>query len=190
MSTDDRREQALSVGHDNESRLLAPGSDRHWSGWLAALVLVVTFGVAAGPAGAGVGVAAVAVWAALGTPYAIAAGVALLVAVTPDGVGPIAAAVAATGLLALVLAPVVTAGARLASGVAVVLTTGTLGSLAWLVVRSRPLWLGAVVLVGAGAVLAYGLDRYYRLRLGLLEEQRSDAGEDRSIDAPAGRDSS
>lgn len=177
MSTDSWRDRVFTVGHDAESQLLAPGGDRHWSNWLAMLVLVVTFGVAGGPPGAGAGAVAVAVWLVLGTPYAIAAGIALFAAVTPDGVGPIAGAVAGVGLLGLVLAPAVTASARFAYALAVVLTTGTLGGLAWLLVGSQPLWLGATVLVGAGTVLAYGLDRYHRLRLGVLDEQQGDDSE-------------
>lgn len=189
MSTDTWRERVFAAGH--ESQLLAPGRSRHWVTWLAALVLVGTFGVAGGPPGAGVGVAAAAVWVVLGTPYAIAAGVALLAAVTPDSVGLITATVAGAGLLGLVLAPTVAANARIGYALAVVLTTATLGSLAWLLVSIQPLWLGAVVLVGTGAVLVYGLNRYHRLRLGLLEEQQDDDSEsDRSTAAPSGGESS
>lgn len=189
MSTDTWRERVFAAGH--ESQLLAPGGSRHWVTWLAVLALVGTLGVAGGPPGAGVGVAAAAVWVVFGTPYAIATGVALLTAVTPDGVGPIAAMVAGAGLLGLVLAPAVAANARVAYALAVVLTTATLGGLAWLLVSLQSLWLGAVVLVGAGAVLMYGLNRYHRLRLGLLDEQQDDDGEsDRSTAAPSGGEAS
>lgn len=189
MSTDTWRERVFAAGH--ESQLLAPGGSRHWLTWLAVLVLVGSLGVAGGPPGAGVGVAAAAVWVVLGTPYAIAAGVALFAAVTPDGVGPVAATIAGTGLLGLVLVPAAAANARVGYALAVVLTTATLGGLAWLLVSIQPLWLGAVVLVGAGAVLVYGLNRYHRLRLGLLDEQQDDDSEsDRSTAASSGGESS
>lgn len=191
MSADSWRDRVFAAGHDAESQLLAPGGDRHWSNWPAMLALVVGLGVAGGPPGAGAGAVAVAVWLVCGTPYAIAAGIVLLTVVTPDGVGSIAGTVAGMGLLGLVLAPAVAASARFAYALAVVLTTGTLGGLAWLLVGFQPLWLGAAVLVGAGTVLAYGLDRYHRLRLGVLDEQQKNTSEsDRPTTGSPGGESS
>lgn len=161
-----------------ESSLLGRDGVQHWSGWLAAVVVVGTFSISHGLGGLVAGLVTAVVWAALGTPSAIAAGTVLLIAQTPDGVDPLGAAVVAIGLFALVLAPAVTARDAAGYAAVAVLTTAALGVLAWLAVDPLGLWLTTVVLTLAGLTVAYGLHRYLRLRLGMLGRVEEQSTED------------
>lgn len=153
-----------------ESLLLTRGSGHHWSEWVAITILVLTFSVF-GESGVAVGLVTAAVWFRLGTPYALATGVVFLVVLTADGVDPVAVSMIGAGLLVLVLAPAVVANVPGAYALATLLTVGTGGGLAWLLVNAWPLWLSAAILIAFGAVLIYGLHRYQLLRLGLLGDE-------------------
>ena len=158
-----------------ESLLLTPDGGRHWSGWLAAVMVVGAFTLVGGLAGAVAGIITAVVWALTGTPYALVTGTVFLTALTPDGSDPLTVGVAGTALLVLVFAPAVTATAPGSYVVAVILPTAVLGGLVWLFVPAQPLWVGAVVVLGTGAVIVYGLHRYLHLRLGLLDADDSPA---------------
>lgn len=169
MSPDQRRVNA-DAPERSESLLLAPDDGRPWGEWLACVILVVTFALAGGYAGGLAGVVTVGIWFALGTPYALAAGVVFAVALTPDGIAGLSALLFGTGLLALLLAPMGTAPAPGAYAVSVLAVTLSLGGFTWLLVLTVPVWLAAAVAVGTLALLAYGLARYHLLQLGLLDE--------------------
>jgi hypothetical protein len=177
MSTETETDQESRSHHRNES-LLVPDTDfRRRSDWLAAIVLVVTVSVAEGVGGAIAGLVTVGVWFGLGTPYALAAGIVFLTAQTSDGVASISVLLVSGGFLALLLAPAGTVRDPGTYAITVLFTAGAFGSLTWILVTTQPLWLTALVLLGAGVLVTYGLYRYQRLRLGLLDEEPSDADE-------------
>lgn len=117
---------------------------------------------------AGVGVAAV--WYALGTPYAIAVGHLLLAALVPTVPPlPALAAVELGTLLLLAGDAGVTAGPGRRSIAGLVAFGGLLAALGAARSVTEELWLLAAALVGVTAVAAYGLHRYERVRMGLVE---------------------
>lgn len=131
--------------------------------WVAA---IASFWAVAGVPGVLAGLVVGALWYVLGTPYAVAAGTALLAATATEHWT--ALVIASAGFLALVLVPTVRTPEprRYALGVvltATVLLTGTL-----LLVQSMALWLAGTTLLVALALASYGLYRVSLLRLGLL----------------------
>lgn len=141
-----------------------------WPARGAALAVVAAFGAAAGPLGLLAGLATAAVWYALGTPYALAAGHVALVALTPDGAGPLAVGLVEAGLLALVAVPLWAGAAR---GRTLAVAGGALaglGGLAWLAVRALPLWAAALATLGALAAASYALHRLELVTLGLVDD--------------------
>lgn len=175
-----KTEQRQDETERTESSLLTEDGARHWSAWLAAVVVVGTFSISHGFSGLLAGLVTAAVWAALGTPTAIAAGTVLLIAQTPDGVDPLGAAVVASGLLALVVAPAVTARYSVGYAAVAILTTAAFGALAWLVLDPLALWLATAVVAGATLLAAYGLHRYLHLRLGILDEEQTASTNDQA----------
>lgn len=130
----------------------------------ALAALVVALSGVAGPAGAGCGLATVAVWYAVGTPYAVAFGHVALVWLFPTGIDPTSFAVSMAGFGALVLASAPRTEARLAIRyVAVALASaGALGGVGWVVVgpAERPIWVAAAATLAVLAGGVYGLHRY------------------------------
>lgn len=165
---DDTVDRTRSYG--TESLLLASNDGRAWGGWIACIVLVIAFSIASGLWGAFAGATVTLVWLALGTPYALAAGFVLLLALTPEGIEPFSVLLIGTGFVALLLAPTITATASRAYAISAVSATVTAGAFSWLLLQSQPVWIVAVSLIGAFALATYGLHRYQRLRLGLLDD--------------------
>lgn len=153
-----------------ESLVVAPEAGHHWSEWVAALVLFVTFAATGGLVGAVAGSVVVAVWARVGTPFALATAVVAMIAGMPGAVDPLSVTLLGVGVLAVLLAPAVTATNPATYAITVLFITALLGGLTWLLVYTQPLWLAATVLVGAGAIGVAGVSRYQRLRLGLLPD--------------------
>lgn len=165
-----RRTESLLVRGRN-------GSSR-WEIAVGAFALIGTFGLIAGPLGVLAALVTALVWSVVGTPYAVAVGHVLLVALFP-AVDPVSFAIAEAGLLVLVVAPAVSADAprRLVAGTIAVVPV--LGGVTWLAVRSQPLWLAAAVGGGTIAVASYALHRYGLVTLGLVDDaDRSRYGDD------------
>lgn len=141
-----------------------------WSTVVVVLALVAAFGLAGGPLGVLAGATTALVWYVVGTPYAIAVGHVLLVAVFPGGIDPTAFAVVEVGFLVTVLEPAIRSEAPGRVGAVTLGAVLALGGLAWLVVRSQSLWLAAAVTSGGLALASYGCYRYGLVTLGLVED--------------------
>lgn len=159
--------------HRNDSLLVTAGADRRWGEWAVLLVLVAVFAVVDPLLGTAAGLVTVTAWVALGTPYAVASGTLLLLALTPEGADLLTVTLVGGGLVALVVAPARSASQPLAYVTAVVFSVGLLGGLTWGLVVTRPLWLAAALVVGVGLLGLSLLSRYTQLRLGLLGEDTS-----------------
>ena len=163
-----------AAGGRVESLLLNRGQtdSRRLTG-VAALAFVAMFGLAAGPLGVVAGITTALVWFAVGTPYAIAVGHVLIVALYPGGIDPVSVVIVELGFLILLLTSAVRASAP---GRVVVWTLGTaaaLGGVAWFAVRSQSLWLAAALTTGGLALASYGVYRYELVTLGLVDESES-----------------
>jgi hypothetical protein len=141
------------------------------SSLLTAVVLVGAFGVVAGPLGAAAGLTTALVWYALGTPYAIAAGHVLLVALFPGEIDPIAVVVVEAAFVTLLVAPLLRTARPIRLLVLTLSTAGILGAIAWLTLESQSPWLAAVLTVGVLALGAYGWYRYGLVALGLVDDE-------------------
>lgn len=133
--------------------------------------LVVTAGataVAAGPVpGAGLGALVAVTWFLLSEPYAFAAGHAGFLVDSPD-LGLLLVAEAGLLLLLLSRAP----GTRTPGPVVAAAAVPVIGT--WMVVHGTTVvddspWSAVGVLLLAAALASYVIDRYQRLRFGLLE---------------------
>jgi hypothetical protein len=173
MSADGLTDQSLSLSDSPESSLLIDSGGRSWTRLAAALVVVAAFWFIAGPVGGGAALVILVLMFVLGTPSAIAAGIVVLLVLTPNGIDPLAAIVAVSGLLSMVLASTPAADSPIGYVGAVLGVTGMLGVFSLLLVASQPLWLAAGVLIGTGTMIVYFIDRYHQLRLGLLHEESS-----------------
>lgn len=132
------------------------------------LVAAGTTAIAAGPAaGLALGVGVLVVLAVLPAPYAFAAGHAAFLVVPPEP--RILLGVEAGLLLVLVSAALASRTPRtVLAGVAVSLVG--LWALLWAATVVQPsTWTAAAVLLVTVALLVYGIDRYERVRLGLLD---------------------
>lgn len=164
-----RLEPTDGDGRANESRLLA--TESRWAEWLALALLVVILAIRFGPVGIVAGLVTTLVWVQFDTPYAVATGILFAIAFTPDGIDPTTLSLVGAGLLGLVLAPMVAGGTPRAAAISVLLPTGVLGALTWLLVAVFPLWLSGLAVLGTGTSVVYGLARYQKLRLGLLDDE-------------------
>jgi hypothetical protein len=162
-----------------------PTGDRSWLGALGVLLVTAALGLAVGPAGLLVAATLAVAWYLSPAPYGFALAVLALVAFVPAAlsmrafspdaqssvdVDTATAGLAVVGPLCLLLAP----SGAIEGPVWTAATTGALavglGAIAWVGRRSTDaLWPGAVVLLGTGALAAYGLHRYELLRVGLLD---------------------
>ena len=159
MSADTQHSE--HVGHSPVGRALAV---------LGTLVATAAVGVVVGPLGVlvAVGVGIARYLAAATTAFA--AGQIVLVALYPTE-GPLALLVLAEiGLSCVLLAPVVDHDEPGRATVATLVAGVALGGTAWVALRSTEgVWAGASMLVVGTAIVAYGLHRYERVRLGLVE---------------------
>ncbi|WP_246999224.1 hypothetical protein [Halosolutus gelatinilyticus] len=163
-----------------ESGLLAPDSARsQWPEAIAIAAVAAAFGLISGPFGVLAGLATAIVWYAAGTPYAIAGGHVLLVALFPGGIGVVPFAVAEAAFVGLLVAPAVrlggTTGARATARLIAVtlLAALSLAGVAWLAGRDRPLWVAGLVTLGALALASYGLHRYELVAFGLVVDEQA-----------------
>ncbi|AGB38641.1 hypothetical protein [Natronococcus occultus] len=140
---------------------------------VGAVALVGAFGAAAGPPGIGAGIATILLWYGFGTPYAIAVGHVLLLALFPDGIDPIAFVLAEAGLLAVLVLPALQTRAPLRTAAGTLLTVAVLGGVSWLAVVSLSLWQAAAVTAGTIALAGYALYRYGLVALGLVDDDAS-----------------
>ncbi|MDG5760441.1 hypothetical protein QA600_13955 [Natronococcus sp. A-GB1] len=144
-----------------------------WSTALGAVALVATFGAAAGPPGVVAGVATALLWYGFGTPYAVAVGHVLLLALFPDGIDPISFVIVEAGLVTLLVVPVLRSRAPLRTAAGTLLAVAGLGAVSWLAVVSLSLWQAAGVTAGAVALASYGAYRYGLVALGLVDDEPS-----------------
>lgn len=144
-----------------------------WSTAIGALALVGTFGAAAGPPGIGAGVATILLWYGFGTPYALAVGHVLLLALFPGGIDPVAFVLVEAGLLAVLVLPALRTRAPLRTAAGTLLAVAVLGGASWLAVVSLSLWQAAAVTAGTIALAGYGLYRYGLVALGLVDDDTS-----------------
>lgn len=164
-------DDATTAGGRVESLLV--GSERIGSrlGAVATMaVLVAAFGLAAGPLGAAAGVTTALVWFVVGTPYAIAIGHVLIVALDPGGIDPATVAIVEAGFLVLLLAPALRTDAPVRALAGTIGSVAVLGGLAWAAVSSQSLWVAAGLTVGGLALASYGLYRYGLVTLGLVDD--------------------
>lgn len=136
-------------------------------GWLVAVL-----GVVAGPIGVGAGLATAATRYALETPSAIGVGTVVLAAAGVGASDASATTVAGIALafLGLLLAPTVRSDRPLLEGAVALASTAALVGTAWVLARSRPLWVAAGALLCGIALAGYTLHRYELVRLGLVPE--------------------
>ncbi|WP_290819285.1 hypothetical protein [Halovivax sp.] len=154
--------------------------DRSAGSALAAATLVVAFGLVAGPIGVFAGIATVAIWYAVGVPYALAVGHVALVALVPGGIDPLSFALVEVGFVTILLASVADPDRRPIATVAIA-SAVALGGTAWLVLAFQPLWLAAAAQLGVLATVAYALHRYELVSLGLVTDDRESPGTDDTL---------
>lgn len=137
---------------------------------IGTLVATIAVGIVVGPLGALVAIGVGGAQYLVSTTAAFATGQIVLAALFPSGGSLVALVLAEVGLLCVLCstavehhAPVRSIGAALVAGV-------TIGGSGWLAYRSSAtVWIGAGVIVATTALVAYGLHRYERVQLGLVE---------------------
>jgi len=146
---------------------------------VAFLVLIGMLGFSGGLPGLVVGIGTVAVWYALGLPYAVAAGHVALIAVFLDGISSVDLALVEVAFMAPLLASIRRVSTPLQTGIVALAVGSLLGGTAWFVLASRSLWLAASAVVVLFMLVGYAVHRYELVQLGLVS--------DRSRNAPANR---
>ncbi|MCU4741566.1 hypothetical protein OB955_10750 [Halobacteria archaeon AArc-m2/3/4] len=120
------------------------------------------------------GVLTALVWYIFGTPYAIAVGHVVLMALFPDGIDPLSFVLAETVFLAMLLVAAIRTSRPIRFASVAIVATLVLAGTAWVTLetqtQTQPLWVAAVALVGVGCLAVYGLHRYELVRLGLVSE--------------------
>ncbi|MFH5801209.1 hypothetical protein [Haladaptatus sp. CMAA 1911] len=141
-----------------------------WLGGIGALFIGILCAVATGPPGILAGVIFLLVWYTVPTLYSVAFGQ-LVVAVFADSITAEYLILLEVGLLAVLVGPLLTVDrprwrVTVTSAMAVLFGVGALKSLQW----SNQLWVAIAVVVFVFAIVSYGLHRYERVALGLVEE--------------------
>lgn len=145
-----------------------PGRD--WPTGVSLALLVVAFGIVAGPLGVLAGITTAVVGYALGTPYALAAGHVALVAAVPNGIDPLSFVIVEAAFVAVLLAPMRRTASPGRIALVAVISAIALAGTAWLVVDSQSIWVAATAVLALLAIGAYGLHRLELVRLGLVPE--------------------
>lgn len=144
-------------------------SIRSWFGAPGLVVTIATLIVGVGPLGAVASAVLAIGWYHLSAVAVFCIGQIALLIFSPDAPFYQFAA-AESGLWIVLIGPLLSGDERWQSVAAFVLAAGALGSIAWLVrIVTDTLWPTALVLGICVALVAYGLHRYERLQLGLLE---------------------
>jgi len=143
-----------------------------WSGGLSALLVAAGSVLALGPLGALAGAAVVGCWYAYSTEAAFALGVLLLAVAGTPSVG---FALAAVGLLGVLLSPLLAAEGSFRALMAFFVFLASCLAVAWLAFAwAGAAWAGALGLAVWVACVAYGLHRYSLLATGLLDSTEAD----------------
>lgn len=142
---------------------------RHPIGGLGVALATVALWSAAGLPGLVAGLLTLLAWALAPATLAFAVGQVLAVPLLGDaGLAPLVAV--EVGLLAVLAGPLTTPDRPARTLAAFVAGTAALWAAAWLVLRAgEPLWAAAATLAIVAATAAYGVHRYERVRLGLVE---------------------
>ncbi|WP_267161552.1 hypothetical protein [Halovenus salina] len=164
-----------------DTRLVPAASTHTWLSALAGLLFVAGLSFLAGPVGMLAGIATTGVWYLLGSPYALAAGTVLAVAVVPTPADPLAVTLVGAPLLVLVLAPVVTTSHTGGFTAVVLATTGGLAAGGWLLAEWLPVWLVALALLGTSGLAAYTGHRFLLLQFGLVDGTDASTGTDSTM---------
>ena len=143
-----------------------------WFGGLSALLVATGSVLALGPLGALAGAAVVGCWYASSTEAAFALGVLLLAVAGTPSVG---FALAAVGLLGVLLSPLLAAEGSFRALMAFFVFLASCLAVAWLAFAwAGAAWAGALGLAVWVACVAYGLHRYSLLATGLLDSTEAD----------------
>ena len=102
---------------------------------------------------------------ALGAPYVIAVGHVLLVGLFPAGIDLVSFVLLEGVFLLVALTAARDTSSPQRFVAAVLVAVLVLGGTAWLILRSGPLWLAALLTLSVLVLAAYGLSRYGRLTL-------------------------
>ncbi|EMA53634.1 MULTISPECIES: hypothetical protein [Halococcus] len=137
---------------------------------LGTVVATAALGLVVGPVGVLVAVGIGSAQFLVSTTAAFATGQIVLAALYPPSGSPVVLVLAEIGLLCVLFSSAVDhhdtgrlLTASLVAGVAI-------GGSGWLALRSSAtIWIGASVIVAGTAFVAYGLHRYERVHLGLVE---------------------
>ncbi len=157
----------------NEKRAVMDRPDsRSWLGVLGVLLTVTGLALITGPIGVLLaGSLLVAAWYLLAAPFVFAlAQLAVVALFLPDA--PLGQLVLIeAGLLIVLASPMAKSDKPIRAIIAMLLAFTGLGVIGWGVLQSSDaLWPIALTLAGSTAIAAYGLHRYERVRLDLIEE--------------------
>ena len=139
-----------------------------------ALLTTAALVVAIGPAGLLVGLVIGVAQYFVSPPSTFAAGQVAFVVLFPVGGSISLLVLGEAGLAGVLLGSAPDHGEPIRTALVTVLASIGFGALAWLGVRAADgIWLGVLALALATAVAVYGLHRYERVRLDLVEAPRS-----------------
>lgn len=173
MAATDGRSELVPTGRTTGASV----DRRHWFGGLGVAFAAVGLGLAAGLPGIAAGAGAAIAWFLLPAPSAFAVAQLLAVAALSADDPPLAVAIAEVGLLSVLAGPLAETdapGGTLGAFAVAALATGAVG---WGLLRSdRPLWLAGLAVALVAATAAYGIHRYERVSLGLVEDDGEMAG--------------
>jgi hypothetical protein len=191
MSSRNRVDRLRSAVLSDASVRPRPIAEWTLLGVFGVVLTTVVLGVVGGVAGVGLAAAFVAVWLLVPAVYSYALGHALALGATAGALPVVELLFVELGLLAVLLGPLTRPGrlgrrtvARSTIGLGFVLFAAVVVGLA---VR-EDLQVATVVLLLAGAVLAYGLHRYELLVLGLLDDGDREPGDEEGGDGEYGVD--
>jgi len=141
-----------------------------WLGGIGALLVAILCTVATGLPGFLAGIVFFLLWYIVPTLYTVAFGQ-LVVAALADGIAVEYLFALELGLLAVLVGPSLTFDrphwrVAVTSGIAALFGAGALASLRW----GNRLWLPVAIVVIVFATVSYGLHRYERAALGLVED--------------------
>ena len=134
------------------------------------LVATLAVGVAVGPLGILMAVGVASAYYVVSATAAFALGQVILVALVPSGGIFVILVLAEIGLLGVLCSTIVDHGDSARLLVASVLAGLAIGAIGWLSFQtSQAVWIAASALALATAFSAYGIHRYERVTLGLVE---------------------